>query len=273
MKFTYTICQLTSYINWAYFYHAWQVRDDSQRQTLRREAGTLLEQWDGHYQVYALFQLMDAANYGDDILLYNNGRSNVYRLPMLRQQSTDSEHLSLADFVAPAATDGCNKVYTQIGLFATSADESIVLDYTADPYQKMMAQLLADRLAEAAAEKLHKDVRECYWQYAGNEHLTIEQMLAGQYQGIRPAIGYPSLPDTSLNFIIDEILHLGQIGISLTENGAMKPHASVSGLMLAHPQAHYFDVGRIGEDQLNDYAARRGLPVESVRRFLKNVEL
>ena len=93
-------------------------------------------------------------------------------------------------------------------------------------------------------------------------------MLIEKFQGIRPAVGYPSLPDTSINFVLDDILDMKQIGIRLTESGAMKPHASVSGLMFSHPQARYFNLGKIGEDQLRDYARRRGLPVEVIRKFL-----
>ena len=274
LKFTYYINQLTRYINWAYFYHAWQVRDgseastsgESQRQTLRHEAEMLLEEWNGEYHVHALFELIAAASQGDDILLYDG--TNVRRLPMLRQQRADSKHLCLADYVAPTSEYDYLEEYGHVGLFATSVDEGLERDFDADPYRKMMAQVLADRLAEAAAEKLHKDVRQHYWGYAGIERITIEEMFAGHYQGIRPAVGYPSLPDTSLNFILNEQLHFEEIGIHLTESGAMKPHASVSGIMLAHPDAHYFDVGRIGEDQLNDYATRRNMPVESVKRFL-----
>ncbi len=141
-------------------------------------------------------------------------------------------------------------------------------DFDADPYQKMMMQLLADRLAEAAAERMHEQIRKEFWGYAAQEHLSIPEMLVEKFQGIRPAVGYPSLPDTSLNFVLDDILNMKQIGIRLTESGAMKPHASVSGLMFSHPQARYFAVGKIGEDQLHDYAHRRGLPVEVCRKFL-----
>ena len=98
--------------------------------------------------------------------------------------------------------------------------------------------------------------------------MSIPDMLVEKFQGIRPAVGYPSLPDTSLNFVLDDILDMKQIGIRLTESGAMKPHASVSGMMFSHPQARYFNLGKIGEDQLQDYARRRGLPVEVMRKFL-----
>ena len=132
-----------------------------------------------------------------------------------------------------------------------------------------LAQTLADRLAEATAEVLHMEVRRSLWGYAPDENLSVAELLREDFQGIRPAVGYPSMPDTSVNFIIDRLINLKQIGIRLTESGAMKPHASVSGLMFAHPKAHYFELGRIGEDQLRDYAHRRGLPVELIRRFLK----
>ena len=141
-------------------------------------------------------------------------------------------------------------------------------DFDHDPYEKMMMQLLADRLAEATAERLHKEVRQTYWGYAREEHLSMNELHIETFQGIRPAVGYPSLPDTSLNFLLDEVLDMQQIGIRLTESGAMKPHASVSGLMFAHPQARYFDVGKIDEIQLQDYARRRGLSVETMRGFL-----
>ena len=135
----------------------------------------------------------------------------------------------------------------------------------------MLSQVLADRLAEGTAEKMHEEVRRNYWGYAPNERLTMEQTHNEQYQGIRPAVGYPSLPDTSINFILNELIDMKGIGIRLTESGMMTPHASVSGLMLAHPGSRYFELGRIGTDQINDYARRRGLPVELIRRFLKGV--
>ena len=134
----------------------------------------------------------------------------------------------------------------------------------------MMAQTVADRLAEATAEKMHQEVRVFHWGYAPLENLSIQQLHIEAFQGIRPAIGYPSLPDTSLNFILSDLLDMKQIGIRLTESGMMMPHASVSGFMIAHPKARYFDLGKIGEDQLFDYARRRGVPVELMRRFLTN---
>jgi cobalamin-dependent methionine synthase I len=168
--------------------------------------------------------------------------------------------MCLADFVHPE--------HDRIGVFATTVDMGLEKDFDNDTYMKMMVQLLADRLAEAAAECMHEAVRKTYWGYAPDEHLTMQQLHSEQFQGIRPAVGYPSLPDTSFNFVLNELLDFHQIGIRLTESGAMKPHASVSGLMIAHPEARYFSLGTIGEDQLQDYARRRGLPVEVMRKFL-----
>ena len=134
----------------------------------------------------------------------------------------------------------------------------------------MMAQTLADRLAEATAELLHMQVRREIWGYAPDESITVGDMLVGRYQGIRPAVGYPSIPDTGINFLIDSIVGMRQIGIRLTESGMMIPHASVSGFMFAHPESRYFDIGRIGTDQLADYARRRGLPVSTMKKFLES---
>lgn len=262
MKKTYDISELIPYINWPYFFFAWQVKDAEEKERLRQEADVVLEQLAGRYHTYALFALFNAYSGGDDIVisLPEVGSGQNIRLPLLRQQQGSSPYLCLSDFISPQGD--------KIGLFATSVDIGMEMDFDADPYKKMMAQLLADRLAEATAERMHEQVRKDYWGYAADEHLSIPEMLVEKYQGIRPAVGYPSLPDTSLNFVLNDLLDMKQIGIRLTESGAMKPHASVSGLMLAHPQARYFNLGKIGEDQLRDYAHRRGLPVEVCRKFL-----
>ena len=254
MILTYDISDLQPYINWVYFYFAWQLKDKAEQQRIRSEAETFLQECEGHYQAYALFQIVEAHAEGEDVLVERG------RIPLLRQQEEGSQFLCLSDFVSPVAD--------KIGLFATSVDAAMVSDFDDDPYQKMMAQLLADRLAEAAAERMHEEVRKHYWGYAKDEQLSIAQMQQEQFQGIRPAVGYPSLPDASLNFLLDDLLDFQQIGISLTESGAMRPHASVSGLMLAAPESHYFSVGRIGEDQLADYARRRQMPIDKMRKFL-----
>lgn len=161
-------------------------------------------------------------------------------------------------------------IASRLGVFCCTVDASILDAYRNHEYLGMMAQLLCDRLAEATAELLHEQTRKTYWGYAPDEHLTPQQLHCEEYQGIRPAIGYPSLPDTSFNFIIDQLLDMKQVGIRLTETGMMTPHSSVSGLMFAHPMAQYFELGKIGQDQLCDYAHRRGVPVELMRRFLQS---
>ena len=258
MIITYDIHDVVPYVNWAYFFFAWQVKDQAEKERLCQEAEVFLSQLEGHYHAYALFQLFEANADGDDIVVGER------RIPLLRQQQGQPPYLCLSDFLRPSVSG----VKDRMGVFASSVDIGLETDFDADPYQKMMVQLLADRIAEAAAERLHEQVRKDFWGYAKDEQLSIPDMLVEKFQGIRPAVGYPSLPDTSLNFILDELIDMKQIGIRLTESGAMKPHASVSGLMMAHPQARYFNLGKIGEDQLQDYARRRGLPVEVCRKFL-----
>ena len=258
MKITYDISTLTPYINWPYFFFAWQVKEQAEKDRLHEEALRLLGELEGRYHAYGLFELFEANADDDDIIV--NGK----RFPLLRQQQGKPPYLCLSDFVLPLSHGESDK----IGLFATTVDIGLETDFDGDDYQKMLVQLLADRLAEAAAERMHEQVRKEFWGYARDEQLSIPDMLVEKFQGIRPAVGYPSLPDASLNFILDDLLDMKQIGIRLTESGAMKPHASVSGMMLAHPKARYFSIGKIGEDQLGDYARRRGLPIEVCRKFL-----
>ena len=132
----------------------------------------------------------------------------------------------------------------------------------------LLEQTLADRLAEASAERGHEIVRKDIWGYAPEENLTPREMFAEHYRGKRPAVGYPSLPDQSINFVLSSLLDFPSLGISLTENGAMIPHASTTGLMISHPQCRHFKVGTIGEDQLADYASRRGMTPDTIRKFI-----
>ena len=276
MKIDYTITDVAPYINWIYFFHAWGSSRMPQqgRAELQAEAEERLRRYADRYRAHAVFELYDAYSDDDDIVVRGtrcdergtrcnerDTRCEVRgaRIPCLRQQQQGSEFLCLADFVGKQ---------DKIGVFATTVDHGFETDFDGDPYERMMMQLIADRLAEATAERLHEEVRKRYWGYAPDEQLSVSEMQQERWQGIRPAVGYPSLPDTSLNFVIDQLLDLHQIGIRLTESGAMKPHASVSGLMLAHPKARYFSIGKIGNDQLEDYARRRGIPVELMRKFL-----
>ncbi len=260
--FTFTARQLTPFIDWSYFYHAWNIRATERNsdiaQQLKNDALDMIEK---HRYSKAIFALCDAHSEGEDIVIENE------RLPMLRQQHnrTDKPNLCLSDFISPKAD--------KIGLFATSVTQ--IENLPDDPYQNLLAQTVADRLAEATASLLHKNVRTDtnLWGYCPNEQLSIEEINRESYQGIRPAIGYPSLPDQSLIFIIDKLIQLQEIGITLTDNGMMQPHASVCGMMLSHPATEYFAVGNITDEQLNDYAKRRKIPVERLKKFLtKNTD-
>lgn len=290
MIIAYSIHEVAPYINWIYFFHAWDFQprfaaiadihgcdvcraswltsfpaEDrpkaSEAMQLFKEANRMLNQLDTDYKIQALFKLCKANADGNNLLL------DGHPFPLLRQQSVKKEgepYLCLSDFVRPLSSG----IQDTAGIFAACADAEMEQLYANDPYKRMLVQTLADRLAEAAVEKMHEHVRKEAWGYAPDENLTIRQMLAEEFQGIRPAVGYPSLPDQSVNFLLNDILHLAQIGITLTENGMMLPHASVSGLMISHPAARYFSVGKIGEDQLKDYAIRRHMDVETAKKFL-----
>ncbi len=269
MNKIYNISELTPYINWLYFYHAWGLsgkpREDKEK--MKQEALQMLASWEEKYHTHAIFRLFEVCSEGDDLIFFLSEKK--LRFPMLRQQHPSAPgepNLCLADFIRPLSQG----IRDQVGVFCTSVDGTIIDEYSHDDYLNMMAQTLSDRLAEATAEKLHEEVRRdrAYWGYAPDENLTVEQQHREEYQGIRPAIGYPSLPDTSANFLIDQLIDMKQAGIRLTETGMMTPHASVSGFMFAHPKSRYFELGKIGDDQLRDYARRRGVPVELMRRFL-----
>ena len=286
----YKIHEVSPYINWIYFFHAWGFQPkfaaiadihgcDSCRamwlaafpqeerakaaeaMQLFKEANRVLNRLDEVITVQCIYRLCSANTEGDNLLI----EDTVF--PLLRQQTPHpdgSPFLCLSDFIRPLSSG----VADTIGLFASSVSAESEKYYKDDPYKHLLVQTLTDRLAEAATEKMHEHVRKAVWGYAPDESLSIPDLLAEKYQGIRPAVGYPSLPDQSVNFILDELLDMKQIGITLTENGAMYPHASVCGLMFSHPRSHYFAVGKIGEDQLEDYARRRGKPIDEMRKFL-----
>lgn len=256
---------------------------------LHKEAQRMLFYLDQQgYRIHVRFGLFDCNSQGEDILIgqsdnlpldtsaakatvspeLSEGLPAVFRLNFLRQQS--APFLCLADFLRPVNPEGLRD---RIGIFCTAADAAIEHLYEdgteqADEYRHLLCQTLADRLAEAATERAHQAIRKHYWGYAPNEELSIHDLLAERFRGIRPAVGYPCLPDQSLNFDLDRLIDFSAVGIRLTENGAMLPHASVSGLMISHPEAHYFAVGTIGKDQFLDYAQRKGRKPEELRPYL-----
>ncbi|MDX9776815.1 MAG: vitamin B12 dependent-methionine synthase activation domain-containing protein, partial [Petrimonas sp.] len=190
---------------------------------------------------------------------------------MQRQQKKNdkNEYMSLSDFIAPASTG--KKDY--IGAFAVTAgdgaDELLqVYEDEGDEYLALLLKSLLERLAEAATEWLHHMIRNEYWGFEEDENLSVADMLASRYRSIRPAVGYPSIPDQTMNFVLHDMLRTDEIGISLTENGMMNPPASVSGFIFAHPQSKYFVIGPVSEEQLHDYALRRNTETEKIRKFL-----
>lgn len=287
---TYDIHDLTEYINWIYFFHAWGFQPrfaaiadihgcDSCRagwlasfpenerakaaeaMQLHKEANRMLNAVDGRFKVYAVYRLMDANADGDNLLL------NGTRFPLLRQQTRikpEDPFLCLSDFVRPLASG----ITDTVGGFATTIDERMEEEFKEDDYKHLLIKTLGERLAEAAAEKIHETIRKEVWGYAKDEQLTMKQLLNEDYQGIRPAVGYPSLPDISVSYLLDELIDMKRIGIRLTENGMMQPHASVCGLMFAHPASRYFAVGKIDEDQLADYAKRRNISIGQISKYL-----
>lgn len=216
--------------------------------------------------------LCPAGSSGDDIIYEWGGVRHT--LPTLRQQTRDGDkpRVALSDFITPVGIDG--SLPDSIGLFAvtTGAGVQKIIDRRkeiGDDYGSLLYQSLADRLAEAATELMHKRVRRELWGYAATgEDDNPRNLLRQYYQGVRPAIGYPSLPDQSLIFDTDKVLRYSELGIAVTENGAMSPSASTTGFIFAHPDSRYFILGHIGDDQRDDYAARRGLPRATVDRFL-----
>ncbi|RZJ93381.1 MAG: methionine synthase, partial [Brevundimonas sp.] len=194
----------------------------------------------------------------------------IARFHTLRQQiqkSNGKPNLALSDFVSETAPD-------YIGAFAVTAGHGELeiakrFKDAGDDYSAILATALADRLAEAFAERLHKEVRTQLWGYAANEATSVDELIAEQYQGIRPAPGYPAQPDHTEKATLFRLLNAGEnAGMALTESYAMTPPASVSGLYFGHPGSHYFGVGKIDRDQVADYATRKGWDLDTAEKWL-----
>ena len=236
-----------------------QLAKASEAMQLYKEANRALDRFEhrANNSIRAIYGLWEANSDGDDIVI-----DHRLRLATLRSQELDANGntLSLSDFIAPVESG----VTDYIGTFAVTAGaeiEAMIAENKAadEDYRAILYQTLSDRLAEAATELLHSRIRNTYWGYTYDvaEMENPRHLLRQYYKGIRPAVGYPSLPDQSEIFDIDSIMPLGSIGISLTENGAMSPAASTCGLIIAHPESRYFTLGPIGDDQADDYQRRR----------------
>lgn len=290
------MAEIIPYIDWKFFFHAWNMsakfhtvtktertkeardawlagyrEDDREKgreaEKLYDDAADMLQKFVDEKAEYvkAVFGIYEAYSENDTIFVGGTP------FPFLRQQkkSDKNEYFCLSDFIAPRHTG--KKDY--IGAFAVTAGvgaEEQMGSYEAegDEYAALLMKSLLDRLAEAATEWLHAKVRREYWGHAAEENLSIAEMFAVKYEGIRPAVGYPSIPDQTMNFLLHDVLATPEIGIALTENGVMYPNASVSGLFFAHPQSKYFAIGEISEKQVEDYARRRNVTPDGIRKFL-----
>jgi len=277
--------ELTRYIDWTFFFFAWKINgrypavfNDPVKGV---EARRLYDDAVAMLEVIASEKLIDvsgvtgifpSASDGDDVLIFNDSDRVSVRevLHFLRNQEIKEggkPNLCLSDFVAPAS-EGITD-YT--GLFAVKADinETGRKHTDGDDYDTIMMRILSDRLAEAAAEYLHEKVRREYWGYAPDEALTPEQLFKTEYRGIRPAPGYPACPEHTEKGTIFSLLEAtSRVGISLTENYSMVPPSSVCGYIFSHPASVYFNVGTIGEDQLRDYAERKGITRDEAAGWL-----
>jgi 5-methyltetrahydrofolate--homocysteine methyltransferase len=281
---SFPLTTLREYIDWSPFFHAWGLKgiyprildhenQGVQARQLFTEGNALLdrmiaEQWITARGVYGLFP---ANAVGDDVEVYSDG-GPLATLHFLRQQANREGNepcRSLADFIAPKETGladsiGAFAVTTGIGL------QELTSKFRAenDDYNAIMAEALADRLAEAFAECLHKRVRD-EWGYGRDEKLCPEELIHEKYRGIRPAPGYPACPDHTEKGTVWRLLDVeANTGIRITESFAMWPGSSVSGLYFAHPQSRYFTVGKIGRDQAEDYCSRKGMSLSEVERWL-----
>ena len=286
------IATLAEFIDWAYFFVAWDivgkwpdVLDDpkygEEARKLYADAKRMIERFIGEERIRAhgVCGIFPANSTHDDrIEIYaDETRSSLLaELPTLRQQQAKKEspfYLSLCDYVAPKESGRAD----YIGMFAVTAGLGVAemvteFDAQDDDYSSILVKILADRLAEAFAEYLHMRVRREYWAYAPQEELDVEAMLRIEYQGIRPAPGYPPCPDHRDKEVIWKLLDPeGRSGISLTESRMMMPGASVSGFYYSHPRSKYWGVGKLGRDQVADYSRRMGSSVEETEKWLASV--
>ena len=285
------LSELVDYIDWAPFFHTWELRggypqlleaDDEkgkQARALHADAQKILarmidEQW---IRAQALYGFFPAVARGDDVVLFDETRTEeIARFHFLRQQKrkrdADATMFCLADFVAPENGNG-TVAQDHLGLFAVTAglgadERTRQLEAEHDDYTSIMVKALADRFAEALAEKIHEQARQD-WGYGHDEDLTTAQLLRERYRGIRPAPGYPACPDHTEKDTLFQVLEApSRTSIRLTESFAMLPASSVSGMYFQHPESRYFSVGPVGRDQVTDYAHRKGMDQSVAERWL-----
>ncbi len=283
------IAVLREYIDWTPFFFAWQLRGQypqifknqtvgEEAQKLFADANRMLDEIIAtqSLKARAVFGLFSANSVDyDDVEIYTDEtRSQVLKqFHHLRQQKPKPDakpNKCLADFIAPKATG----ISDYLGAFVVTAGVGLPellekYEQDHDDYHQIMAKILADRLAEAAAEYLHERIRKEYWGYAAAENLSKQNLIDEKYQGIRPAPGYPACPDHTEKWALFDLLKPEQIGVSLTESLAMWPASSVSGFYYAHPESHYFVVGKINDEQVQDYARRKNMDTIKMAEWLQ----
>jgi 5-methyltetrahydrofolate--homocysteine methyltransferase len=288
---SYDLAELVPYIDWTPFFQTWELSGRFPRilndekfgveaRKLYEDARAMLERivTERWVSANAVIGFWPANARGDDICLYDtDGNGAIATLHTLRQQiardpTRNRAHTALADFVAPQGLG----LTDYVGGFAVTAgigeEEALARLPKTDDYSRIMIKALCDRLAEAFAERMHERVRRELWGYAPNEQLSCEDLILEKYRGIRPAPGYPAQPDHTEKATLFRLLDAeAQAGIQLTESYAMWPGASVSGLYFAHPDSHYFGVGKVERDQVEDYARRKGWSVAECERWLAPV--
>lgn len=286
----YPLGEIKQYIDWTFFFHTWKINgkypaifDDpvkgGEARKLFDDANHLLDQVikDNMLKACGVIGLYPANSVGEDVEIYTDESRNkvLTTFRFLRNQQLKEKgvpNLSLADFIAPKSS-GLNDYF---GGFAVTAGIGLEkwtekFEKELDDYNSIMMKVLADRLAEAFAELIHQRVRKEFWGYAKDENLNTELILKEQYQGIRPAPGYPACPEHSEKRALFDLLNAEEnVGITLTENFAMYPAASVSGYYFAHPLSQYFNVGKIGYDQMTDYAKRKNAEIGQIEKWLNS---
>jgi 5-methyltetrahydrofolate--homocysteine methyltransferase len=279
------LSELVPFIDWTFFFHAWKItgkypdifahsEKGAEARKLFNDAQELLGEIVDKKMLTAnaVFGFFPAVSDGDDIRLEIRQNESVM-LHFLRNQEVKNEgiaNLCLSDFVAPRET-GCEDF---LGLFTVTAGIGIEkwveqFEKQHDDYRAIMLKILADRLAEAAAEWLHLKVRRDFWGYEKDGQMKMENILKADYRGIRPAPGYPACPDHSEKAAIFTLLGAAKAGITLTENYAMRPAASVCGYYFSHPDSQYFTIGKISPDQVEDYALRKNLSIQETEKLLE----
>ena len=281
----YSIAELIDYIDWSPFFSTWEltgkfpaILDDDKfgeaARSLYEDARAMLDQIvkENWFRAAAVVGFWPANSSGDDIVVQAD---TPLMLHTLRQQLARREgraNVALADFIAPAESGRQD----YIGAFTVTAGigEDVIADrfkHANDDYSSIMVKALADRLAEAFAERMHQRVRKEFWGYAGDETFATRELIEEKYRGIRPAPGYPAQPDHTEKATLFKLIEAERVGVKLTESFAMWPGASVCGLYFSHPDAHYFGVGKIERDQVEDYAQRKGWSVREAERWLAPV--